>query len=51
MLNKSIEHGKEKRKEYKGAKAVSRRCRNHGDCSYCRKNEQFKKKLGKGKPA
>lgn len=29
-LNKAIEHGKEKRKPYSGAKAVCQECRNHG---------------------
>lgn len=31
-LDKSIEHGKEKRKPYYGAKAIDRTCRNHGGC-------------------
>lgn len=35
-LNKAIEHGKEHRKEYNGAKAVDKTCRNHGDCAWCR---------------
>lgn len=34
-LIKAIQHKKEKRKEYRGAKAVSKSCRNHGGCSYC----------------
>lgn len=34
-LNKAIEHGKEHRKPYKGAKAVCRSCRNHGGCPWC----------------
>ena len=29
-LEKAIEHGKEKRKPYHGAKAVDKSCRNHG---------------------
>lgn len=29
-LDKAIEHGKEKRKPYYGAKAVDPSCRNHG---------------------
>ena len=37
-LEKAIEHGKEKRKPYKGAKAVDRSCRNHGSCEWCRGN-------------
>ena len=31
-MNKAIEHGKEKRKQYRGAKAVDSTCRNHGSC-------------------
>lgn len=34
-MDKSIEHGKEHRKPYRGAKAVDKTCRNHGGCSYC----------------
>ena len=37
-LDKSIEHGKEKRKPYRKAKSVSRQCRNHGCCSWCEGN-------------
>lgn len=37
-LDKAIEHGKEKRKRYRRAKAVDRSCRNHGSCPYCRSN-------------
>ena len=29
-LDKAIEHGKEHRKPYRGAKAVDKTCRNHG---------------------
>lgn len=29
-LDKAIEHGQEKRKPYRGAKAVDATCRNHG---------------------
>ena len=32
-LDKSIEHGKEHRKKYRGAKAVDKTCRNHGGCA------------------
>ena len=38
MLYKAIESGKEKRKPYRGAKAVDCTCRNHGSCSYCAEN-------------
>ena len=37
-LEKAIEHGKEKRKPYKGAKAVDCSCRNHGTCEWCMGN-------------
>ena len=44
-LNKSIEHGKEHRKQYKGAKSIDKQCRNHGSCEYCKENRlhMFKK--------
>ena len=41
MLDKAIEHGKEKRKPYRGAKKVDHTCRNHGSCPYCRGNRLF----------
>lgn len=41
MLDKAIEHGKEKRKPYRGAKKVDHTCRNHGSCPYCRRNRKF----------
>ena len=34
-LDKSIEHGKERRKPYYKSKAIDRTCRNHGTCLYC----------------
>ncbi len=37
-LVKAIEHGKERRKAYKGSKAVDKSCRNHGGCDWCRMN-------------
>ena len=38
-LNKAIEHGKEKRKQYYNiAKLVSSHCRNHGGCLWCEGN-------------
>jgi hypothetical protein len=37
-LDKAIQYGKEKRKPYRGAKAVDCSCRNHGSCSWCRSN-------------
>lgn len=49
-LIKAIEHGKERRKEYKGAKSISLRCRNHGGCTWCLDNRlhKYKKKMVKG---
>lgn len=41
-LNKAIEHGKEKRKPFKGAKMVCCSCRNHGTCEWCRQNRMYK---------
>ena len=43
-LDKAIEHGKEHRKKYRGAKAVDRTCCNHGSCAYCRDNRLHKHK-------
>ena len=37
-LNKAIKSGKEKRKAYRGAKAVDWQCRNHGSCPHCQQN-------------
>lgn len=34
-LDKSIEHGKEHREPYKGAKSVDHQCHNHSSCSWC----------------
>ena len=41
-LDKSIEHGKEKRKEYRGSKAIDRTCRNHGSCLWCLDDRLYK---------
>ena len=38
MLDKAIKSGKEHRKPYCGAKAVSKQCRNHGGCEWCLSN-------------
>lgn len=43
-LDKAIEHGKEKRKPYYGAKAIDCSCRNHGSCLYCTNNRLYKNK-------
>ena len=42
MLNKAIEHGKERRKPYRGSKAFDKTCRNHGGCDWCRENRLYK---------
>lgn len=44
-MDKAIEHGKEHRKPYRGAKAIDRSCRNHGaghhyECPICAGNRQ-----------
>lgn len=35
-LDKAIEHGKEKRKPYRGCRAIDPSCRNHGSCEWCK---------------
>lgn len=42
MLDKAIEHGKEHRKPYTGAKAVAYPCRNHGWCCWCKGNRLWR---------
>ena len=37
-LDKAIQHGKEKRKQYRGAKAIDPACRNHGDDNWSKSN-------------
>jgi len=37
-LNKAIASGKEKRKPFKGPKAIDHTCRNNGSCPYCASN-------------
>lgn len=41
-LDKAIEHGKEHRKPYHGAKAVDKSCRNHGNCPHCQGKVKYK---------
>lgn len=41
-LNKSISHGKEHRKPYRGAKLIDCTCRNHGSCGWCKGNRMYK---------
>lgn len=42
MLDKAIKYGKEKRKIYRGSKAIDRSCRNHGSCEFCKENRLYK---------
>lgn len=41
-LDQAIEHGKEKRKKYRGGKAICISCRNHGGCDWCLGNRTHK---------
>lgn len=41
-FEKAIEHGKTKRKPYRGSKAFDCSCRNHGTCDWCRENRMYK---------
>jgi len=41
-LNKGISHGKEHRRSYMGSKAISKTCRNHGSCPWCKENRTYK---------
>lgn len=41
-LDKAIAHKKEKRKPFRGSKAIDCTCRNHGECEYCRQNRLHK---------
>ena len=43
-MSKSIESKYEHRKPYRGAKAVDKQCRNHGECEYCKCNRLYKYK-------
>lgn len=42
MLDKAIEHGKEHRKQYRGAKAVDKTCRNHGSDDWEKDNRLYR---------
>lgn len=42
-FDKEIEHGKEKRKPYKGAKAIDCTCRNHDSCEWCKTNRLYQR--------
>ena len=43
-LEKSIKSGKERRKQYRGAKGIDRSCRNHGSCLYCEENRRYRER-------
>lgn len=43
-LNKAIEHGHEHRKEYRGAKAIDKTCRNHGSDDWALDDRTHKNK-------
>ena len=40
-LDKAIEFGKEKRKQFRKSKRFDRTCRNHGKCPWCEGNRTF----------
>lgn len=41
-LDKAIIFGKEKRKQYRGAKSIDPSCRNHGGCPWCEEGRMHK---------
>lgn len=41
-LDKAIEHHKEKRKQYRGAKACDKTCRNHGSDDWAKDNRLYR---------
>ena len=43
-LDQGINHKKEHRKQYRGAKAVDKTCRNHGGCPWCEENRMYSKR-------
>ena len=42
MLDKAIKSGKERRKEYRGAKACDKTCRNHGSDDWAKDNRLYR---------
>ena len=44
MLDKSIEHKKDFRKQYRGAKSADCTCRNYGSCIYCYSTRMYRTK-------
>lgn len=43
-LDKAIEHGKERRKPWRGSKNIDKTCRNHGGCDWCKGNRLYSTK-------
>lgn len=43
-FERAIEHGKEKRKQYRNSKRFDASCRNHGGCPACESNRKPKPK-------
>ena len=41
-LDKAINHKHEHREQYRGSKAISKKCRNHGGCPGCEENRKHK---------
>ena len=41
-LDKAIEHRKERRRPYRGSKAIDPSCRNHRGCPWCEENRKHK---------
>lgn len=41
-MDKAIESGDEKRKQYRGSKSFDTTCRNHGSCPHCTAGRQHK---------
>jgi len=48
-LEKAIQHGKEKRKNYYGSQAFDHSCRPHGGCPYCENNRKFSDQVNRMK--
>ena len=44
-LEKSIQHGKEKRKNYRDSRRFDWSCRNHGKCDWCKNGRLHNFKL------
>lgn len=44
MLDKAIRSGREHRRPYRGAKAIDRSCRNHGEDPWDRDNRLYQRK-------